>query len=230
MFKRHFAEFHMMISAINHLDKLENQLAYAESDIFGEEFGKYAQLQKGAFESSLNELIDTGSQHVTLTKRNLNTVRSLPDDLQPLLTMETEIAKWRSLAEAAKAEAESRKQAVVKAETDLARTRPRGKEIDVKKAEAALSAAQRAADDAVHSYEDQRAHLEREEEPYKERFAKGFVDTLARSFDVRCGTAEMRCIIANQFLSVVDGFTDYDDPTLVVFKQRLQTYEDVKIE
>jgi multidrug resistance efflux pump len=119
---------------------------------------------------------------------------------------------------------------VSKAETELARIRPRGKEIDIKKAETGLSAAKRALDDAEHSYEDQKAHLQREETPYKGKFAKSFVEPWAKALDVRCGTAEMRSVIANQFLSVVDGLTDYDDSAVTSFKKKLEQYEAVQIE
>jgi hypothetical protein len=102
--------------------------------------------------------------------------------------------------------------------------------MDITKAEGALAAAQRIAQDTQSSYEDQKATLEVHEAPYKTKFATAFVQPMAKAMNVQIGSAEMRLIIANDFLACVDGFADYPDPTIEKFKRMLSNYEQVVIE
>jgi hypothetical protein len=223
---RRFPEFHAFIASIAALSKAEVTIADSHARAFSEEFRRYAQSQKESFSESLASLADAGSSQAQIERDAIAATRSLPQDLQPLLAQEADIAKWRELFQNLNDTALKSRAAADRADVALQRASGGGRA----KAEQALSAARRKAETDESSAADQKAALERREEPFRRGFLESFVTPIATTIDARYKSAERLLELSEKFATAAQGLVEFEDPTIERFRTKLEALEQIVVE
>jgi hypothetical protein len=223
---RRFPEFHTFVASLAALSKAEATITDGHTRAFNEEFRRYAQSQKESFGTSLTSITDAGADQAKIERERIAAVQSLPQDLQPLLAQEAEIARWRELFNSLNETAVKSRAAADRADAAV-RSASGGAR---PKAEQALSAARRKAETDESSAADQKAALEKKEDPFRRQFLESFVTPLAKTIDARYKSAEQLLELSEKFATAAQGLVEFEDPTIERFRNRLEALEKIVVE
>jgi hypothetical protein len=223
---RRFPEFHAVIASLAALSKAETSIIEGHTRAFGEEFRRYATSQKGSFVESLNALCKAGTEQVKIEKDTWSGLQNLPQDLQPLLKQEEEIAQWRQLYVNLNEVAVKSRAAADKAEIAFQKSSGAGRA----NAETALSRAKRKAEADESSAQDQKTALEKKEVPFQETFLESFVKPFVAAVELRYKAAENLLALAGEYETAAEGIEVFEDPTIERFEKRLEDLRQVVVE
>jgi hypothetical protein len=227
---RHFSEYHTAIGLLVDLHKCEASLVQSQGKTFGEEFRRFAKLQKEDIAEAITSISTAGAQQFKLGQETIRTLQNLPRDLEPLLRQETARTKVREQCADAQVTAEKSAVAAEKAEAALSRIQGTGKPLDVGKAEVAASQARKKSDEDRTTADTLKQKLEESEGPYRHKFLESLVTPLTASFDARYKAAEKALEIAADIETAADKIHEIEDPAIANYQKILDELENVVIE
>jgi hypothetical protein len=224
---RHFPEFHAVIFGLASQSRAEATIVKGQTRAFSEDLRKYANNQRGDFIQDLLALADAGVGQYTLGTETSASLASLPQDLQPLLAQEAEMAKWRDICQVAKDNAAKSRAAADKAEANLNTVKAKKKsQSDIAKAEFAHAAAQRKAETDESSAADQQDALDKQEAPYRRKWLESLKAPLIAAINVRQSAAEKMIEVADQIEAAAARMHDFEDPSVEGLQKKLRDAEE----
>lgn len=227
---RHFPSYHEAVAQLEDMNKGYGAMLAGERKAFGPEFLAYAKGQKEEFVGALTSMYDAGVESTKIDEELHCQLIDLPKDMAPLLSQETEMAKWREMRDKAIATSVSSRNDCEKAEAAYEKAKAGGNANAITKTESALAAAQRKAEMDEASAADQTRSVEEKEQPYRASFLESFVTPMIAAIDLRFKAAEKMIALSDSFKEAAEKMHDYEDPAIIKHRGIVAELEKIVIE
>ena len=228
---RAFPEYQNMLNEVKTQQKEDLAMADQTAKAFnGEEFSRYASKQKPAFQKPLYEVIQVGISREKHMHQVARETATFANDLAPILSREEDILRWKKLAADADAAAVKAERNAAAAQTKLKQAEASGNAGNISKYENEYARLKRAAEDSRASADHTKAQVAEKEEPYKRQLLELFTAPLSGYIECRLKATEDAKRIGQNMKAAAEQIEFYEDPKLVLFREKLEELEKVERE
>lgn len=225
---RSFPECALMINALNTLKSAEDQcIEYTQKAFNDDGLVGYGKIQHPVTKDSIDMVAAAGNHYASDSRSVSADLASSADSFAPLFDKHESISKWRNLMSASEATAQKSSEDAKRAKANLDKAKRSGNPNTISKAEMALSAAQRRAENDEQSMMESRKIYDENLGPYKCEFWDEFSTAFNSILDKRIDAAKKRDEIIQEFQSAVDSFVDYDDVKLETYRDAIKNYNEI---